>query len=146
MKKFMKKLLKKAEGFTLVELIVVIAILAILAGVAVPAYNGYLNKAKEASDVTTLESVKTAAQAYYAKNGAVTEVIVEGNNVYINGDSGIASGTNADNIGNISGDSNFKLFFTGSQSGNVTITLESDTYKNGAQWKSGENDNQWIAH
>ena len=51
---------KKNGGFTLVELIVVIAILAILAGVAVPAYSGYITKAKEATDMTMLDSVKTA--------------------------------------------------------------------------------------
>ena len=51
---------KKNGGFTLVELIVVIAILAILAGVAVPAYSGYIAKAKEAADLTMLDSVKTA--------------------------------------------------------------------------------------
>ena len=67
MKKFMKKLLKKAEGFTLVELIVVIAILGILAAVAVPAYSGYLTKANEAADMVQLDAVKTAVQAAYAK-------------------------------------------------------------------------------
>lgn len=51
---------KSNGGFTLVELIVVIAILAILAGVAVPAYSGYISKAQEASDMTLLDSVKTA--------------------------------------------------------------------------------------
>ena len=51
---------KKNEGFTLVELIVVIAILAILAAVAVPAYSGYITKANEASDMTQLDSMKTA--------------------------------------------------------------------------------------
>ena len=48
-KRIMKKLLKKKDGFTLVELIVVIAILAILAAVAIPAYSGYINKAKDAA-------------------------------------------------------------------------------------------------
>lgn len=74
MKKFMKKLIKKAEGFTLVELIVVIAILGILAAVAVPAYSGYLTKANEAGDIVVLDAVKTAAQAAKAEDGAVTSV------------------------------------------------------------------------
>ena len=65
MKKFMKKLAKKAEGFTLVELIVVIAILGILAGIAVPAYSGYLKKANKAADETTLAAVKTASFACF---------------------------------------------------------------------------------
>ena len=67
------KLKKKNDGFTLVELIVVIAILAILAGVAVPAYSGYIYKAKEASDMTQLDSMKTAiAFAVAEKDPAAT--------------------------------------------------------------------------
>lgn len=135
MKKFIKKMIKKTEGFTLVELIVVIAILGILAAVAVPAYSGYLTKAKEAGDIVELDAVKTAAQAYYAKTGSVTEVVVEGNTVTINGGSTDIAAT-----------AEFKLYFTGSETGTVSISLESDTYKNGAQWVSGANDDAWIAH
>ena len=65
----MKKHLKAAAGFTLVELIVVIAILGILAGVAVPVYSGYVKKANLAADQTLVDSINTAFAAACIENG-----------------------------------------------------------------------------
>ncbi len=77
MEKFMRKMWKKSEGFTLVELIVVIAILGILAAVAVPAYSGYMTKAKESADLQTLASVATAVSGVAAADGiTVTSITV----------------------------------------------------------------------
>lgn len=75
---------KKTGGFTLVELIVVIAILAILAGVAVPVYSGYITKANEASDLTQLDAIKTAA---------VFAAVDEDNDVEVSSITVVASGT-----------------------------------------------------
>jgi prepilin-type N-terminal cleavage/methylation domain-containing protein len=68
MKKFFT-LSRRAEGFTLVELIVVIAILAILGGVAVPAYGGYVKKANMQADMTLISEIEHALQlAYYSQD------------------------------------------------------------------------------
>ncbi len=109
MKKFMKKLAKKAEGFTLVELIVVIAILGILAGIAVPAYSGYLKKANKAADETTLAAVKTAAMANAAKEGTVTKIIATESTVtvWLNDADEAASPGAGDNI---TADADFELY------------------------------------
>lgn len=82
----MKKTAKKADGFTLVELIVVIAILAVLAGVVIPVYSGYIKKANEANDLLSLDTVKTAAIFTYTQRramnggemGAVSTITVDG--------------------------------------------------------------------
>ena len=60
-----KNLLKKKDGFTLVELIVVLVILAILAAILVPTLLGYINKAQEEKNYSTAQTVRVAAQSVY---------------------------------------------------------------------------------
>jgi len=78
MKKFMKKLLKKTEGFTLVELIVVIAILGILAAIGTVAYSGYIKEANNTAVLGELEAIEVAAQAAASMDGDVVAGITVG--------------------------------------------------------------------
>ncbi|MDR0885063.1 MAG: prepilin-type N-terminal cleavage/methylation domain-containing protein, partial [Clostridiales Family XIII bacterium] len=53
-------LLKKKQGFTLVEVLVVLVILAILIAIAVPSVTAYIGKAKDRKDLIELNNVKKA--------------------------------------------------------------------------------------
>lgn len=60
------------KGFTLVELLVVIVILGILAAVVVFAVNGISDRGQQAACSTDGQTMRTAVEAYRAKNGGST--------------------------------------------------------------------------
>ena len=130
----LKKKLAAREGFTLVELIVVIAILGILAGIAVQAYSGYISKANEASDLTQLDAVKTAAVFAYTDASIKADPTAD---ITI-GDIKVTT-TNAEitkvEVGSTDVTDGVKDLI-GSGDSNTLPKLKSDTYKTGALWSS----------
>ena len=61
----MHKLLKKKEGFTLIELMIVVAIIGILAAIAIPAFINYVKRSKTSEAASNLKALFTGAAAYY---------------------------------------------------------------------------------
>lgn len=69
------------KGFSLVELIVVIAIMAVLVGVLAPQFIKYVEKSRQGTDITNLDSIKSVVVSYYSdKEGGYlpTSVVIDG--------------------------------------------------------------------
>jgi type IV pilus assembly protein PilA len=64
-KAMLSKMMKKNEGFTLIELMIVIAIIGILAAIAIPQFSAYRARSFNAAAESDLRNAATAQEAYY---------------------------------------------------------------------------------
>ena len=62
-------MLRKRDGFSLIELLIVIIVIGILSAIAIPNYLGAQKKAARAEAKSNLESLSLALEQYYAVNG-----------------------------------------------------------------------------
>lgn len=60
--------MKKAKGFTLIEVMIVVAIVALLAAVALPSYQQHVQKSRRTDAMETLTRMATLQERYFFQN------------------------------------------------------------------------------
>jgi type IV pilus assembly protein PilE len=60
--------MRRATGFTLIEVMITVAIVAILAAVAIPSYTDYITRSKIQEATTSLLTMRTKLEQYFQDN------------------------------------------------------------------------------
>lgn len=68
MRNQIKKMIKKENGFTLVELLAVLVILGIIVAIAIPAVGNIIENARGNANKAEVELVEDAARLYFIEN------------------------------------------------------------------------------
>ena len=66
------RMMRKNEGFTLIELMIVIAIIGILAAIAIPQFSAYRIRSYNSAADADLRNAATAQEAYYVDKQTYT--------------------------------------------------------------------------
>ena len=66
------KTIRKATGFTLIELVIAITIILILAALAIPNYRGHVLRANRSDAMAALLQVAAAQEKFYMQNNTYT--------------------------------------------------------------------------
>lgn len=88
----LQKLLKKREGFTLIELMIVVVIIGILAAVAVPAFIRFVKRSKTSEATSNLGGIYAGAQTYYQRENWGQGLTTAGNSAAASSNCTVANG------------------------------------------------------